>query len=51
PVVYLISSFRWAFYDVSDVSLEVSVGMTCLFLAVCLGIVRWMLKTGYRLKS
>jgi ABC-2 type transport system permease protein len=51
PVVYLISSFRWAFYDVSDVSLEVSVGMTCLFLAVCLGVVRWMLKTGYRLKS
>jgi ABC-2 type transport system permease protein len=51
PVVYLISAFRWAFYDVSDVSLEVSVGMTCLFLAVCLGVVRWMLKTGYRLKS
>jgi ABC-2 type transport system permease protein len=51
PVVYLISAFRWAFYDVSDVSLQVSVGMTCLFLAVCLGVVRWMLKTGYRLKS
>jgi ABC-2 type transport system permease protein len=51
PVVYLISSFRWSFYDVSDVSLGVSVGMTCVFLVACLAVVRWMLKTGYRLRS
>ena len=51
PVVYLISGFRWSFYDVSDVSHEVSAGMTLVFLAACLLIVRWMLKTGYRLKS
>jgi ABC-2 type transport system permease protein len=51
PVVYLISAFRWSFYDKSDVSLGVSVGMTCVFLVVCLGLVRWMVETGYRLKS
>ena len=51
PVVYLISAFRWSFYDISDVSLGISVGMTCVFLVACLAVVRWMLKTGYRLKS
>jgi ABC-2 type transport system permease protein len=51
PVVYLISGFRWSFYGVSDVSVDVSVTMTLVFLVVCLGIVRWMFKTGYRLKS
>ena len=51
PVVYLISGFRWSFYDVSDVSIEVSVGMTLVFLVLCLATVRWMLKSGYRLKS
>ena len=51
PVVYLISAFRWSFYDISDVSLQVSVGMTCVFLVACLAAVRWMLKTGYRLKT
>jgi ABC-2 type transport system permease protein len=51
PVVYLISGFRWSFYDVSDVSVEVSLGMTLVFLIGCLGTVRWMLKTGYRLKT
>ena len=51
PVVYLVSAFRWSFYDISDVSLGISVGMTCLFLVACLAVVRWMLKTGYRLKS
>jgi ABC-2 type transport system permease protein len=50
PVVYLISAFRWSFYDVSDVNLETSVGMTLVFLVLCLATVRWMLKTGYRLK-
>lgn len=51
PVVYLISAFRWSFYGISDVSLEVSMGMTLVFLVACLLVVRWMVKTGYRMKS
>ena len=51
PVVYLISGFRWSFYDASDVSVGVSFGMTLVFLVACLGVVRWLLKSGYRLKS
>ncbi|MBL4795695.1 MAG: ABC transporter permease [Pseudomonadales bacterium] len=51
PIVYLISGFRWSFYGVSDVNVEVSLGMTLLFLFLCLGVVRWIFKTGYRLKS
>jgi ABC-2 type transport system permease protein len=51
PVVYLISAFRWSFFGASDVSVEVSLGMTLAFLAFCLGTVWWMLKTGYRLKN
>ncbi len=51
PVVYLISGFRWSFYGVSDVSLPLSVGMTLVFLVVCLVVVRWLLVTGYRLRT
>jgi ABC-2 type transport system permease protein len=51
PVVYLISGFRWAFFEIADVSVGVSLAMTALFLLVCLGIVWWIFKTGYRLKS
>jgi ABC-2 type transport system permease protein len=51
PVVYLISGFRWSFFEVADVSVGVSLGMTALFLAVCLAVVWWIFKTGYRLKS
>jgi ABC-2 type transport system permease protein len=51
PVVYLISGFRWSFYGVSDVSLPISLGMTLVFLALCLIAVRWIFKTGYRLKT
>ena len=51
PVVYLVSGFRWAFYGVSDVSIGISLGMTLLFLAVCLAVVWWIFRTGYRLKS
>ena len=51
PVVYLISGFRWSFYGTSDVSVEVSLAMIGLFLAICLGAVWWTFKTGYRLKS
>jgi ABC-2 type transport system permease protein len=51
PVVYLVSGFRWSFFGVSDVSVEISVGMTSVFLLACLVIVWWVFKTGYRLKS
>jgi ABC-2 type transport system permease protein len=51
PVVYLISGFRWSFYGLSDVSLTLSLAMTLLFMAVCLAIVAWIFRTGYRLKT
>ena len=51
PVVYLVSGFRWSFYEIADVDLGVSLAMTLLFLAVCLAIVSWMFRTGYRLKT
>ena len=51
PVVYLISAFRWSFYDMADVSVTVSASMILLFLAACLVLVRWMFKTGYRLRA
>jgi ABC-2 type transport system permease protein len=51
PVVYLVNGFRWSFYNASDVSVGISFGMTMVFLCVCLTIVRWLLKSGYRLKS
>jgi ABC-2 type transport system permease protein len=51
PVVYLVSGFRWSFYDVSDIGVEISFGATLAFLVVCLVAVRWMLKTGWRLKT
>lgn len=51
PVVYLISGFRWSFYDISDVSVTVSIAMTLVFLAVCLAVVWLIFETGYRLKT
>jgi ABC-2 type transport system permease protein len=51
PVVYLISGFRWSFYGVSDVSVGISLGMTLVFLAICLGLVWWIFRSGYRLKA
>jgi len=51
PVVYLISGFRWSFYGVSDVRVEVSLAMTLVFLAGCLVTVGWIFKTGYRMKT
>ena len=51
PIVYLISGFRWSFFGVADVNVTVSLAMTLVFLAVCLAIVWWMFKTGYRLKK
>ncbi len=50
PVVYLISGFRWSFYGVGDVSVEASLGFTLLFIAVCLGVLGWIFRTGWRLK-
>lgn len=51
PVVYLVSGFRWSFYGNADVSVGLSLGMTIGFLAICLLCVRWIFKTGYRLRS
>jgi len=50
PVVYLISGFRWSFYSIADVNIYVSLGMTLFFLALCLLVVAWIFKSGYRLK-
>jgi ABC-2 type transport system permease protein len=51
PIVYLISGFRWSFYGTSDVSVGVSLAMTLGFFAICLAVVVWIFKTGYRLKN
>jgi ABC-2 type transport system permease protein len=51
PVVYLVSGFRWSFYGSSDVSVGVSLSMTMAFLILCLAIVWWIFKTGYRLRT
>lgn len=51
PVVYLVSGFRWSFYDASDVSVGGSLAMTLLFMVGCLLTARWMLRSGYRLKA
>ena len=50
PVVYLISGFRWSFYESSDVSVAVSLVMTLGFFMICMAVVAWIFKTGYRLK-
>ena len=51
PIVYLISGFRWSFYGIADVRLEVSLAMTLAFMAIALAIIAWIFRTGYRLKS
>ena len=51
PVVYLISGFRWSFYGVADLAVGISLAVTAAFLLLCLGIVAWIFKTGYRLKT
>jgi len=50
-VVYLVSGFRWSFFNIADVSPAVSLVMIGVFLAICLLVVAWIFKTGYRLKS
>jgi ABC-2 type transport system permease protein len=51
PVLYLISGFRWAFFEISDVSVVISLSMVMLFLVACMTLIWWMFKTGYKLKS
>jgi len=51
PVVYLVSGFRWAFFGVSDVNIGVSLAATAGFLALCLGVIWWIFRTGYKLKT
>ena len=51
PVVYLISGFRWSFYENADVSVALSLSMTCVFLLACLVIVWWIFRTGYKLRT
>ena len=51
PVVYLISGFRWSFYGVADVNVGISFGMTLLFLVLCIGIVIWIFRSGYKLRT
>ncbi len=51
PVVYLISGFRWAFYENSDVSVGISLATTLSFLVACLLVVRWIFRTGYKLRT
>lgn len=50
PVVYLVSGFRWSFFDQSDIGPEISLGMTLVFMALCLSGIVWIFRTGYRLK-
>ena len=51
PLVYLINGFRWSFYGISDVAVGISLAMTLAFFVLCLVVVSWMFRTGYRLKS
>lgn len=51
PVLYLVSGFRWSFYGESDVSIGISLGMTVVFLLICIAIVAWIFRTGYRLRN
>jgi len=50
PIVYLVSGFRWAFYGKADVEVVVSLGMTIAFMTVCVAVIGWIFKTGYRLR-
>ena len=51
PIVYLVNGFRWAFYDIADVAVGVSLAMTLVFLVVCVCVIAWIFKTGYRLRT
>ncbi|MCQ8783462.1 ABC transporter permease [Mangrovibrevibacter kandeliae] len=51
PVVYLVSGFRWSFYGKADVDVGVSLTMTLVFFALCIALVAWIFRTGYRLRN
>lgn len=51
PIVYLVSGFRWSFFEIADVHIGVSVALALTFLMLCLAVVWWIFKTGYRLKN
>ena len=51
PIVYLVNGFRWSFYGVADVSVAISFGMTFGFMILCIAIIAWIFRTGYRLRS
>jgi len=51
PAVYLISGFRWSFYDIADVDVRISLGMIALFMLLCLGMISWIFKTGYKIRT
>ncbi|EPG73367.1 ABC transporter, ATP-binding protein [Leptospira fainei serovar Hurstbridge str. BUT 6] len=51
PVLYLVSGFRWSFFEISDVSVEVSLAMILVFLTSCLAVVTWIFRTGYHIKK
>jgi ABC-2 type transport system permease protein len=51
PIVYLVSGFRWSFFGLADVGVGISLAMTALFLVIFLGVIAWIFKTGYRMKS
>lgn len=51
PVLYLVSGFRWSFYEIADVSVTTSLTMITLFLMICMTVVWWIFKTGYKLKE
>ena len=51
PVLYLVSGFRWSFFEISDVGVGVSLLMVLLFLSICIAIIAWMFNTGYKLKQ
>jgi len=50
PVVYLVNGFRWSFYGVSDVNAAFSLSMIVLFMVICLGVITWIFRTGYKIK-
>jgi len=51
PIVYLVSGFRWSFYGNADVNILLSLIMTVFFLLFCVGMIFWIFKTGYKIKS
>ena len=51
PIVYLVNAFRWAFFGIADVDIRLSVGLILAFLALCIGIVAWIFRTGWRLRT